>query len=149
MRLPSSTQPPSVQGLLVLGRVGIFLAADRGGADRTSVLVLVAGRQDQQQVSANRSRRLAGLAEKLGRLEGLEFALVVHSWIFNVEGGTVKSGERISNRHPIEILAGLKIFAQDPGAAGGAGRLDDQGIPDREIEPAAGFDGLFDELRVG
>ena len=79
-----SAQTAAAQDLLVLGRVGVVLSADRRTTGGAAVLVLVARRQDEQEVAANRSRRLAGRAEKLGGLEGLVVTIVANGRIFNI-----------------------------------------------------------------
>ena len=53
------------------------------------------------------------------------------------------------DHHALKILAGLEVLAQDAPTAAGPRRLDDQCVPDRDRETAAGFDGSPYEFGIG
>lgn len=87
-----SAKTAAAQGLVVLRGIGVFLGANGGRAHDAAVLVLVAGRQDEKKVAANRPCCLTGRTEELGSLESLVITIVAHGEIFDLERGHVKRG---------------------------------------------------------
>jgi hypothetical protein len=90
-------QPTSPKDVLKLAGIGVVFAANRGAACRAPVLILVAGRQYEQQVPAYRLRRSARGTEELGGLEGLILASIVHTGIFTTKWKSVKPPFRSPN----------------------------------------------------
>ena len=80
---------------VVLRGVGVVLGADRGAADGTAVLILVARGKHEQEMLPNRLSPLAGSAEEFGSFEGIVLPLIRHVASLPTSGPGIKPGDEI------------------------------------------------------